>query len=205
MNHNFWQKRGRALVAFFLGPHIAWAFVAPAGYLMWREDPMITQENHLLENGQVVFLALAAAFHLWQVFRLGDPSGQLYHKVLGTLCLSVLIREVDIDRLGAGSGWEFLELGVRGLLVGVWLLLLYVLWRLRYRLWASRHHFVFTRNSYLTVCAIAFYVAGWFFDHGFIPVAPDVNELCEELLELYGTLFFFAGAWKPIELPLSDA
>ncbi|MBE0596956.1 MAG: hypothetical protein IH614_06795 [Desulfuromonadales bacterium] len=173
-------------------------FCAFAGTWLWLHDRSVTAENHLLENSQAVFLALAIALHIVQSARTGDGAVRLFHLTLGLLCLSVLVREIDIDKLGSAAIWNSMEVVVRLCVVLVWIVLGSYLLRHWEELWRRRLPLLISMNSFLVYLGIFFYMASWFFDKSVIPVNPDVSQLWEELLQLSATVFFFVSALRPL-------
>ncbi len=172
-----------------------------AGGLLWAEGFSITQENALLENSQVFFLALAVFLSIRQVSYEENKTVRISHAVLGMLFLSIVIREVDINRLGSAAIWEAAELVIRLGAVVVWLYLGALVFRKWKTLWRIRFSILFSPTSFLTAVGILFYMISWHFDKSASP-NQEWNRLWEELLQLNGTIFFFAASFRP--LPLHD-
>lgn len=184
---------------YFLPVSVTVLFVAIAFYL-WLGDKSISDENQLMENSQVVFLALAGGFHLKQRLRISLSSFRIYHSILAMFCFSVMAREIDINMIGTAQIWGTIEIAVRFCIVVTWLLLAYYAVRRLPELWVNRFSIVFSPNSLLTVFAIAFYLASWFFDKQVVPINEGLSQFIEEALQLSGTIFFFTSSLKPISL-----
>ncbi len=171
------------------------------GGLLWAEGLSITEENGLLENSQVFFLALAVCLSIRHVSYVENNTVRISHAVLGMLFLSIMIREVDINRLGSAAIWEKAELVIRLGAAVVWLCLGALVFRKWKTLWRTRFSILFSPTSFLTALGILFYMISWYFDKSTSP-NQEWNRLWEELLQLNGTVFFFAASLRP--LPLYD-
>ncbi len=87
---------------------------------------------------------------------------RLYHIVLGLLCISISVREVDIDRLGGAGFTERLEHCLRLGLIIAWWIPAYSLFRHRFSLWSGRFDLVLSPCSRLSIIAIICYGLPWF-------------------------------------------
>ncbi len=174
-----------------------------AGWL-WAGDQSVSDENHLMENSQVFFLMLAVGLHLKHRLTLQLPLARICHMTLALLCLSVMIREIDIDKLGTHTGWDTLEKIIRGVLVLFWVVHVVSVWRCLGALWALREKILFSQTSFLTAIAIGFYCVSYLFDKRLIPVEADLSQFIEESIQLTGTIFFFAASLLPLSQVRSD-
>lgn len=172
------------------------------GWLLWAEGFSITEENALLESSQVSFLALAVCLSVRHVSCVENNTVRISHAVLGMLFLSIMIREVDINRLGSAAIWKTVELVIRLGAVVVWLYLSALVFRKWKPLWCNRFQMLFSATGFLTALGILFYMISWYFDKSASP-NQDWNRLCEELLQLNGTIFFFAASLRPLPLHAS--
>ncbi|MFP4347933.1 MAG: hypothetical protein ACOC3W_00485 [Thermodesulfobacteriota bacterium] len=154
-----------------------------------------------MENAQVFFLALAVFLNIRHLSYVENNTIRISHAVLGMLFLSIMIREVDINRLGSAAIWERAELVIRLGAAVVWLYLGALVFRKWKTLWPARFPILFSPTSFLTAIGIVFYMISWYFDKSASP-NQEWNRLWEELLQLNGTIFFFAASLRP--LPLHD-
>jgi len=191
----------RSILSWCLIPILLCGLCILGGGLLWAEGFSITEENALLENSQVFFLALAVCLSVRHVSYVENNTVWISHAVLGMLFLSIMIREVDIHRLGSATVWETVEWVIRLSAVFVWLYLSALVFRKWKRLWRIRSQILFSPTSFLTAVGILFYMISWFYDKSASP-NQEWNRLWEELLQLNGTIFFFAASLRP--LPLND-
>jgi hypothetical protein len=182
---------------YFLPIAISILWVAFSWFL-WLGDKSISNENRFMENSQVVFLALAFAFHWKQRLETAHPPIRACHSVLAMLCFSVMVREIDIDKIGGTRMWHIIENAIRFCVVSAWLSLAPDIARNFSKLWATRFGIFFSPNSLMTAVAVAFYLASWFFDNHIVPIDRKTSQFIEESLQLSGTAFFFAASLKPI-------
>lgn len=175
---------------------------ALAATWLWHQDNTVTHENRVIENTQVFFLLLAMALHALQASRLPASFNlaRICHMVLGMLCLSIMVREIDIDKLGPQPAWESAETLIR-LSGGVlWIWLLAHACRYRLRLWRSKIDAVASTTGVLTGLGVLLYMASWFFDKSVVPLSENLSQLWEETLQMSGTVFLFTAALRPIHL-----
>ena len=190
----------RTMMFWFLIPFALCILCDFAGGLLWAEGFSVTQENGLLENSQIFFLALAVCFSIRQGSRTEGGTFRISHAVLGLLFFSVIVREVDIDRLGAAPAWETTEFVIRLVLVLIWVYIGALVYRKRLSFWRFRFRILYSPNSILAAVGILFYVLSRYFDKA-ESGNQDFNRLWEELLQLNGTIFFSVAALR--QLPLS--
>jgi hypothetical protein len=175
------------------------AFVARQ---LWQQDISITLENRLLENTQIFFLSLATALHALQSSRQPHHAkvGRLCHAILSMLCLSIMIREIDIDKFGPQPGWALVENMIR--LTGgvVWVWLLTRVYGARQRVWLRKTEILWTPTSILTGLGVLLYMSSWLFDKSVVPLPTAQSQLWEETLQMSGTVCLFTAALRTIAL-----
>lgn len=168
---------------------------------LWHQDITVTYENGIIENTQLFFLGLAMILHALQTKRQprNSTTPRLCHMVLGMLCLSIMVREIDIDKLGPQPGWEIAENTIR--LAGgcAWLWLLRGVYRNRWSLWRCKGDIIFTSTSLLTGLGVLMYMASWFFDKSVVPLPLERSQLWEETLQMSGTILLSSAALRPIQ------
>ncbi len=169
---------------------------------LWHQDTSVTLENHLIENTQVLFLVLAVLLHTLQSIRLPatDTTDRLSHQVLAMLCLSVMVREIDIDKLGPQAGWALVETVIRLAGSAVWVWLLARLYGHRQRLWRKKAAILCTPQSILTGIGVLLYMSSWFFDKSIVPLPADRSQFWEETLQMSGTVALFTAALRPLSV-----
>lgn len=165
---------------------------------LWRSGLLQAEENHFLELCQCVLLTLVCGLcsaRAWALAKTSLDLNFLLHAGLALLSYSFLLREVDIDQLGAAPAWAQLEQGLRLFGIGLWLvLLIFVISRVR-QLWPQRGIMVKKPMVVLAMLGGALLVASWPFDKQVFSVLPYLtSQFIEEVLELNGYMFLFFGA-----------
>ena len=163
--------------------------------VLWQGGFLEAQENHFLELSQGGFLVLVCGVCSVRAWRLATTSlnlNFLLHAGLALLSYSFLLREVDIDRFGAGPGWAQLELGLRLFGVALWLaLLVFVVPRVK-QLWAQRAIMFALPMVLLAMLGGMLLLASWPFDKQVFPVLSyATSQFIEEMLELNGCIILF--------------
>lgn len=171
-------------------------------YYLWRIDATITAENRLIENSQVALLGLASAFHFIRSSGVSiSPLAKICQRVLGLLFLSLIVREVDIDKLGDASVWRSVERIIRVIVVAAWLPLAASVFRNLRPLWNERAKILMSPCAWLTGAGVIFYMLSFFFDKSLVPILPSYSQLCEQLLQLIATICCFSGAIQSCGIP----
>lgn len=195
-----WPVAARAAPLLLLSVTIAF-LCAGAAALLWQQDNTVTHENRVIENTQAFFLLLATALHALQTGRhpISVKVPRICHMVLAMLCLSILVREIDIDRLGPQPGWSIAENLIRLSGGAAWIWLMTHVYHYRQQLWRNRARILLTSTSLLTGLGVLLYMTSWFFDKSVVPLPPNLSQLWEETLQMSGTVFFFTAALRRIE------
>lgn len=175
-------------------------FLLALSFYLWLGDSSVTEENRLIENGQVTFVLLGAMLHGSRWRRAEDAVARDFHACLGLLCLSIAVREVDIDRLGPAAIFDPLENMIRGILIVAWLVCCAALFRHRISLWSRKLNLAFSPCSRISIIGILAYGFSWFFDKQVFPLGSSVQRLIEESIQLAATFFLAAAAlWQPFQ------
>lgn len=188
------RRCGFSVFRAVIAPSVISIVLVLIGYFVWKADATVTGENRLLENGQVFFLFIASAAHFFLGRTSPGPVSRFGHFIAAALFLSVMVRELDIDRFGPQAGWELVESVIRLGIVVLWILLAIASirhWRL---FWSSKISLVFSTTSVPIAIGIFLYLLSWLFDKSVIGIAPSASQLAEELLQLSATVFFLASA-----------
>lgn len=168
--------------------------------MFYAIDPMITGENSLYENLQVLLLVVALLVSLAAFFR-GERRYEDRYLLTGLtfLIISFLLREGEFNE-GEASTW--LVWIVSSDIARIFTLILFVpfiaysLWQIR-TIWPIMMRFLRTRVALGFVLAGFGLIAGGVFDREWIETAH--NQFFEELLELGGYyVFIFAtlAMWR---------
>lgn len=173
------------------------SLVSLASYRLWSQGVISTSESGLLEVGQNIFLLLACLLYSYHSY--DDNADSLYrllYRGLALFCLTLLLRELDIDRLGGveNGRWEMIELSVRGAaLLGV---IIYCgAWIRSPDIQPSRIKILLSRPTMSFIYWGAFcYLCTWPFDKSLLAIPQSTAGWIEETLELNATILFFSAA-----------
>ena len=177
---------------------------AATALVLWRYDEQVTEENHIIENSQVVLLLLACLIHSLRARRRTYRFDMWYRTGLALLCLSFAVRELDIDAFGPAPLWPNIELVVRGAVVLMWVVYIGLL--VPRTKWLSTR----LRQAFLSPCALytllgcVLYVLSWPFDKQQFALDESVSQLVEETIQLIATIAFLAAATTPAVRKLRD-
>lgn len=95
---------------------VALLLISGESYRLWSHGLISTSETGLLEVGQNIFLFLACLLHSYHSSNdKADPLHRYLCAGLALLCLTLLLRELDIEKMGSGNQWKNVELLIRGL------------------------------------------------------------------------------------------
>lgn len=165
-------------------------------FILWKNDPLIAEENQALELVQSTFLLLACFLHGERASRLKMSALDfLIHAGLALLTFSFALRELDIDQFGTSEIWAQSERVLRFSSAALWIGFLILL--------MSRIKQVFTRRSAILTLPVmvlaiwggVFYIASWPFDKEiFSSLSHDYSRFIEEVLELNACVILFAAS-----------
>jgi hypothetical protein len=175
--------------------------ISLTSYWLWSLGVNTTDENGLLEFGQDVFLILACAM---SAYRYKGATTILYRFVYSGLmifCFAILLREIDIDKIGVSPIWEVVETFARGLALVALLVYLFFMIKKFRGLREGIPDILTSPIFLLTLIGCLSYIGGWPFDKLiFLDSARDLAVAIEETLELNATLlFFFASCAKELK------
>lgn len=174
-------------------------------FILWKNDPLIAEEDSALELAQSALLLLACSLHGERAFHLKMPSLDfLIHAGLALLTYSFLYREFDFDLFGA------LEMPVDRIskFAGI------ALWGVFLIILMPRIKHIFSHLSAilaLPVIALAlwgglFYIASWPFDKEiFSALSHNYSRFIEEVLEINACIILFAGSLADSTLQSSES
>jgi hypothetical protein len=172
------------------------AATSVAVYALWLHDPSVVEENHLVENSQAGLLVLAAMIHGWRGWTM-DIAERRLRFGLALFCIALVLREVDVDRLGDEAIMSIVEPILRLTLVVV-----YVIWGWTSRdvletLWSNRFPIAFSGVGWLVFAGCVLYGASWPFDRYPQQSGGDTAILFEETLQLLATMMLFLASLAP--------
>jgi hypothetical protein len=165
-----------------------------------RDMSHLYKENGLLENLQVIFLLLTMSVLLVQ-FYFRVNSHRFFSLAGAFLCLVFILRELDVEKLdvprivivlGSGCGRDVL-MSVMGLA-----LLAYAV-RNSTVLRGLLPGYLCTLSLFTVFVGLLFLVFGGLFDKGWI--VNMHNQFFEEILEMTGYYFMFAGVVVGLDSP----
>ena len=166
--------------------------------LIWHVDDHVADENHLMENTQAVFLALAWWVHGWRAWQMKRSSVSFtLHIGLSLLMYSFLLRELDISEFDAPGAmfWTWTEHILRAIGWTCWVLFFVHFFRRIKPILAHSWRILATPLMALTLCGAVLMAAGWPFDKKkFDSIPEDTSQFIEELLELNAYLLLLTGS-----------
>lgn len=164
-------------------------------FTLWKFEHGVTEENHILESAQAVFLLFSCFIHSRNAIRARSLRVEpLLFIGLALFTLSLVLRELDIDKIGPSSGWDTLQFVLRSIVVAFWVIFgLYLLPRLK-ELWRAKMRLLVMPVITLTAFGCCFYFASWFFDKEVFDLPKAPNKLIEQTLQLNACfVIFFAS------------
>ncbi|HSX83879.1 MAG TPA: hypothetical protein VLE50_00675 [Cellvibrio sp.] len=192
--------------------HPLWMFVAlllisGESYRLWSHGLISTTETGLLEVGQNIFLFLACLLHSYH--SRNDNAEPLYRYLcvgLALLCLALLLRELDIDKMGDNNQWRNIELLVRSVTVTGIIIFCGKLLRHPAITWSSLRSLSTMPILTFSFWGVCCYLCGWPFDKLLFAIPQGLSAWVEETLELNATILLFCAACtKPFHTKLIAA
>jgi hypothetical protein len=162
---------------------------------LWQRNPVVAQENQLLENAQVILLLLALAINIFRMMESNKAKLVRDIRIGLSLCtFALFLREVDIDQLNLGEQLRAIETSVRTV-CGLLLLVFFAyLFRRRYYFWLHSREIIRSPMVYLSILGCLLYVAGWPFDKKVFSMDFNISQLIEETIELNAALIFILSS-----------
>lgn len=163
----------------------------------WWIDPQITEEGRLIENTKAGLLGLAAFYHVLRLAQL--PERQTIDVdvriALALLCVALMVREVDIDRIGTSLWWAQAEDLIR-IVVGLAVLGWYGYLLTKFKLfWQMKGRLICTSVVLLSAIGCLWYVDARPFDKMLVIDDLLLSALIEIILELFATITLCLAAW----------
>lgn len=183
-----------------LGVTIAVLLASLMTYVLWQRDPTIVKEHRLIETLQAGFLLLAGWLHLYQGNRLPESLGRGIHRGLSLFCLSLFLREVDINAIVKNELMNYFEMGTRIILALAWIVYAYQMRGQIDAIKANWRRICETPAIICTVIGCLFYVLSRPFDKKQFPWSREVLALFEEMTQLDAALLLLAGAMVLIRI-----
>ena len=180
--------------------HPLWMFIAlllisVESYRLWSHGLISTSETGLLEVGQSIFLFLACLLHSYHSRNdKADPPYRYLCAGLALLCLTLLLRELDIDKMGNNNQWKTIELLVRSLAATGIIMYCGTLLRHPDITWSGLKSFTTMPMLIFSFWGICCYLCGWPFDKSLVAIPQELSAWAEETLELNATILLFCAA-----------
>ena len=157
----------------------------------------MTEEGRLIENAKAGLLGLAAFYHLLRLAQL--PERRILdvdvRVALALLCVALMVREVDIDRIGTSLWWALAEDVIR-VVVGLAVLGWYGYLLTKFKLfWQMKGRLICTSVVLLSAIGCVWYVDAWPFDKMLVLDDIQLSALIEITLELFATITLCLAAW----------
>ena len=171
------------------------ADLAAIGYGFGADELLaVAYENGPVENMQALAILLSCGVYLWIALR--GKRTALTAASLSLLCLSLLLRELDIDHPSLGVSYViifFVQGGGRNaLLPALWALVLLFAARNFRRNKALMISYAKTTSGLLLIAAGGVTALGWIFDH-LTPIGA-LSMFCEEFIEMNGYALLLLAA-----------
>ena len=171
--------------------------------LWWRADPTVAQETGAMELTQAVFIFLSLFLCLWGGLVCRRRQGRFPFGFLSLFFLTLLLREVDVEKLQV-PGWLVLWTSGWGrnlLLTAAWVGYFVSALKKISLTWSLFSGFLFSLPGFFCVAGGVFYLLGLPFDKGLFDVTASRNLFYEEIFEFHGTLNFLFCALSAVFLP----
>lgn len=180
--------------------HPLWTLVAlllmsAESYRLWSHGLISTSETGLLEVGQNIFLFLACLLHSYHSHN--DKADPLYRYLcagLALLCLTLLLRELDIDKIGNNNQWKNIELLIRSLSATGIIIYCGKLRRHPTITWSSLKSVTTMPILIFSLWGVCCYLCGWPFDKSLFAIPQGLSAWVEETLEFNATILLFCAA-----------
>jgi len=174
-------------------------------FLAWQRDPLVAEEDHLMEWMQASFLGLAASLHLRRSRRMrGETAAIAVFFGLALLSSSFMARELDIDSWGNPAVAEPTQFALRAVLIILWLVFARFLFKHFPPLWKA---FPGTLGKPVVVIAFVgccFYLASWPFEKELFPISTNASKYWGQLTQLFACALLFAASFARL-FPLETA
>lgn len=168
-----------------------------AVYALWRHDPSVMAEEGLVEwiaAGMLVFSAVVFGVRARSSAHVVDRVTRVG---LALFCVSLALREIDIDKLGDRAVMTNVEYVFRGAAVVAWCVFAWWAFPHRDAFWRARARGVRSAVALCVMGTCAFYGASWFFDKLELSVGAFTAEFLEELVETLAAVMMVCAAFAP--------
>jgi hypothetical protein len=152
-------------------------------------------ENGAMENAQALAVFVSLCLFSFSAARERN-SKRVFFTGMALLCLSFLLREVDVEDLDVYRVLILLTSGFGRnlLLVLLWSFYLSLVFKHSRSLWQLFTGWAKSFSGQAMIMAGIFFVLGWPFDREILPVSANISRLLEELLELNGHLLILLSS-----------
>lgn len=163
---------------------------------LWRDDPGIAAENHLMENLQATGLFLALVICLVNLAPIRRKPPVYVTAGMAVFFLTLFLREFETKNLDLPAVLIALASGTgKNVLLGLlWVGALFGVARNRRRLIQDVVSYLRSPLFYYLLAGTVFYLAGEIFDKKLLPMSRPWMFFWEEATECLATLWLFLGA-----------
>jgi hypothetical protein len=175
--------------------------------LWWRADPGVARETGVMELTQALFILLSLVLCLWGGWGCRRRQGRYPFGFLSLFFLTLLLREVDVEKLQVPewlvlwtSGW-----GRNLLLAAAWAGYFVAALKKLSLTWSFFKDFVFSLPGFFCVAGGVFYLLGLPFDKGLFDLTVSRKLFYEEIFEFHGTLNFLFCALSAVLASVKDS
>lgn len=172
-----------------------------AAYALWRSDASVMSEEGLIEWIAAGLLVLGAAVFGARMARVDHPIDRYARAGLALFCVSLALREIDIDKLGDRSVMKHVETGVRAVAVIAWCVFAVRVFPHAASFWCERWRGLRSAVASCVIGACAVYASSWFFDKLEVSFGGFTSVFLEETLEINAAALLLCAAFAPPIMP----
>ncbi|HSC68353.1 MAG TPA: hypothetical protein VLC79_11705 [Cellvibrio sp.] len=170
------------------------AICTTLSFEFWQADARVIAENALLELGQGAFLLVATLVQAARAFTNHDSGLKRDIRMgLALFTFALFLREVDINKLGPGVGWDISEYFLRTIaLIAILSFIFHMSRRLKPVL-RNLGKILLSPTVLISILACMLYICGWPFDKELFNIDKSLSRWLEETLELNACLIFLCA------------
>jgi hypothetical protein len=191
INHTH-RIRTIALVLFMLG---LLAISSTLSFELWQLNPDVINENALLELAQGA--ALLAAALIQSVRALSADNVGLkrdIHTGLALFAFALVLREVDVDKLGSSAAWSVLETLMRVLAFVLIIGFVMKMSRKMHTVTRNLRKILLSPTVTMTILGCMLYAGAWPFDKELFEINNLLSLWFEETIELNACLLLLGAS-----------
>lgn len=164
-------------------------------FLKWQHNPILAEEDHLMEWMQASFLGLACISHFRRSRLQGpDPVGKAVFIGLSLLSISFVARELDIDSWGNPAIAEPVQTVFRVTLIILWIVFARYLLKHFATLWRALPVTLGKPVVTLAFIGACFYLVSWPFEKELFPMSESAMMFGGQLVQIYACMLLFGSS-----------